>query len=77
MGNAWVQYAKYISIAMVPIVYGLLGLVTYNIVEVYLNLSGKGVDVNDFYQMSVLVMVFINLGLFFLIVLLNGFLHPK
>ena len=77
MGNAWVQYAKYISIAMVPVVYGLLGLVTYNIVEVYLNLSGKGVDVKDFYQMSVLVMVFINLGLFFLIVLLNSFLHPK
>jgi chitin synthase len=77
MGNAWIQYARYISFFMIPIVYGLLGLVTYNIVQVYLDLGGNGVDVNDFYQMSVVVMVFINLGLFFLIVLLNGFIHPK
>lgn len=77
MGNAWIQYARYISMAMAPIVYGLLGLVTYNIVQVYLNLSGSGVDVNDFYQMSVLVMVFINLGLFILIILLNAFICPK
>lgn len=77
MGNAWIQYAKYISMAMVPIVYGLLGLVTYNIVQVYLNLGGSGVDINDFYQMSVVVMVILNLGIFFIIVTLNAFIHPK
>lgn len=75
-GNVWITYARYISIAMGIFTYGLLGLVTYNIVDVYLNLSTTGVDFTNFAQMSVLVMILVNLGVFAFILFLHLFTHP-
>jgi chitin synthase len=76
MGNAWIAYARYISIVMAVYIFGVIGLVAYNIVGVYLDLAGSGVNTNNFSQMSVLVMILINLGIYALIVILHLFTHP-
>lgn len=76
IGNGWIPYARYISIVMALITYGLMGLVTYNIVGIYLNLDSSGINWNDFAQMSVLVMILVNLGIYAFILLLHMFTHP-
>jgi chitin synthase len=77
LGNVWTKYAHYISAAMGFYTYGLLGLVTYNIVVVYLDLNNAGVDWTNFSQMSILVMILVNIGTFFLIIFFHLFTHPK
>jgi chitin synthase len=77
MGNSWIPHAKYVSLVMGVYTYGLLGLVTYNIVGIYLNLSGSGIDLKNFSQMSILVMILINLGIYLMILLLHLFTHPE
>ena len=55
----------------------MLGLVTYNVAIIYLGLGSTGIDVTSFNQMSVLVMFGINIGGFFLLILLHLISHPQ
>lgn len=56
--------------------FSLLGLVTYNLFVVYLNLSGSGIDLTSFTQMSILVMIAVNLVGFFVLIFLHFCTHP-
>jgi chitin synthase len=77
MGGLWTKYAQYVSICFGVFTYILLAMVCYNIIFVYLNLSGNGVDLNNFSQMSILVMILVNLGIFFLILIIHLVTHPQ
>jgi len=77
MGGIWTKYAQYVSVCFGVFTYILLGLVCYNIVGVYLNLNQNGVDFTNFSQMSILVMILVNLGIFFIILIIHIVTHPK
>lgn len=68
---------RYISTVMAFFTFGVLGLVVYNIVGIYLNLNGAGIDFTNFAQMSILVIILANLGIYALILLLHVFTHPE
>lgn len=53
----------------------MLGLVTYNVIFIYLGIGDTGIDTSNFNQMSVLVMLIVNLGGYFLIVVMHVFSH--
>jgi len=76
MGGIWTKYAQHISVVLGLYTWGLVGLVFYNIVAVYLDLNNNGVDWTSFSQMSILVMILINLGLYFFILLIHLITHP-
>ena len=56
--------------------FAMLGLVAYNIIAIYLNLNTTGIDWNSFTQVSILVMIAINIGGYFLLLVLHLFTHP-
>jgi hypothetical protein len=70
-GSVWTQHAHHVSRIFSLATIVLLVLVTYNIAVIYLNLSTTGIDFTSFTQMSVLVMVAINLGGFFFLLLIH------
>lgn len=55
----------------------MIGLVTYNIIGVYLGIGQGGIDTTSFNQMVVLIMCGVNIGGYLLIILLHLFTHPK
>ena len=59
------------------ITFAMLGLVTYNIIAVYLGLTTTGIDFTNFNQMSILIMCGVNIGGYLLIILIHLFTHPK
>lgn len=75
-GNAWLKHSRHLSVAMGLLTISLMGLVTYNVVSVYLSLGNLGVNNTDFSQMSVTVMVLTNIGLFLFLVVLHLITHP-
>lgn len=77
MGNTWIPYSRYISVVMALFTFGVLGLVVYNIVGIYLNLNGSGIDTGNFSTMSILVIVLVNLGVYALVLILHLFTHPQ
>ena len=70
-GSVWTKHAHHISRIFSVITFALLGLVSYNIIVIYLNLNTTGVDTTSFTQMSILVMIAINIIGFFLLLLLH------
>ena len=70
-GSVWTKYAEHVSRVFAILNYIMLGLVTYNVVFVYLGIGETGVDTSNFNQMSVVVMLIINIGGYFLIILLH------
>jgi len=52
-------------------------LVTYNIVVVYLGFTTTGIDFGNFNQVSVLVMTIINLLVYYIIIFMHVFTHPR
>ena len=76
LGNSWINHAKYISIVMGVFTFALVALVAYNIVGIYLDLNSTGVVWTDLSQMSILVMILINLGIYSLLLFLHLFTHP-
>jgi chitin synthase len=55
----------------------MIGLVTYNVIGVYLGVGQGGIDVTNFNQMSILVMCGVNIGGYFLIILVHLCTHTK
>lgn len=76
-GSVWTKHAEAVSIVFSFITFSMLGLVTYNIVAVYLDLTANGINFKSFNQVSILVMCAINIGGYFLIIILHVFTHPK
>ena len=70
-GSVWTKYADNVSRFFSIFTYALLGLVGYNIIVVYLDLSGGGISTSNFTQMSILVMIAINLVGYFLLIFLH------
>jgi cellulose synthase/poly-beta-1,6-N-acetylglucosamine synthase-like glycosyltransferase len=76
-GSVWTKHAEAVSIMFSFITFVMIGLVTYNIVEVYLGLTKDGIDWSSFNQVSILVMCAANIGGYLLIVGLHLFTHLK
>ena len=79
-GSVWTKYAQHVSRVFSILTFAMLGLVAYNIVAIYLNILGPnstGIDFTSFTQMSILVMLGVNVGGFFLLLLLHVPTHGK
>lgn len=57
--------------------FAMIGFVSYNIAVVYLGIGEGGIDTSSFNQMSILIMVGINLGGYLLMILVHIFSHPR
>lgn len=57
--------------------FGMLGLVGYNVIAIYLGIGTSGIDTSSFNQMSVLIMLGINLGGYFMIIFIHCIRHCK
>jgi len=57
--------------------FAIIGLVTYNVIIVYLGIGTTGIDWTSFNQTSIVIMCIINIGGYVLILFLHVFTHPK
>ena len=70
-GAVWVKNAHIVSYALSFFTFGMWGLVTYNILFVYLDFAGNGIDFSSFSQVSILALTVINLGVYYFIVFMH------
>lgn len=70
-GAAWTKHAKYVSAFLSIFTFAMWGLVTYNVIFIYLGLGSTGIDTSNFNQMSILVMSLLNLGCMFLVIFMH------
>jgi len=70
-GSIWTQHAQVISTVLTFFTFGMWGLVTYNIVFVYLGFGTTGIDFSNFNQVSILVMTAVNLVMYYFIVFMH------
>jgi len=70
-GQVWTKHAQVVSIILTCFTFGMWGLITYNVLFIYLGIASTGVDFGNFNQMSILVMTGINLGLFIILIMLH------
>ena len=76
-GSVWTKHAETVSIMFSLLTFGMIGLVTYNIIVVYLGFNDTGIDWTSFNQVSILVMCAVNIVGYLLIIFLHLFTHPK
>lgn len=70
-GAVWTKNAQVISYILAFFTFAMFGLVTYNIIVVYLGFGTTGIDFSSFSQVSVLVMTAINLGVYYIVVFMH------
>jgi len=70
-GAIWTKNAQIISNILAFFTFAMFGLVTYNIIVVYLGFGTTGIDFTSFSQVSVLVMTAINLGVYYIVVFMH------
>jgi chitin synthase len=70
-GSIWTQNAHVISAVLSIFTYAMFGLITYNIVFVYLGFGTTGIDFNNFNQVSILVLTIINLLMYYFVVFMH------
>ena len=70
-GSVWTKHAHIVSGLLSVFTFAMWGLVSYNILSIYLGLGTTGIDFKNFNQMSILVMCAINLGLFYLVIFMH------
>jgi cellulose synthase/poly-beta-1,6-N-acetylglucosamine synthase-like glycosyltransferase len=75
-GAVWTKHAQVISAVLSFFTLGMFGLVTYNIVFVYLGFGTTGIDFTSFSQVSILVMTGINLGVYYFVIFMHLPTHP-
>jgi hypothetical protein len=68
-GKRWVKRAHVLSYALSFFTFGMFGLVTYNLLIIYINL--ENIDMNKFNTASVVIMAFINIGCFGLLLFMH------
>jgi len=74
-GAVWTKNAQVVSRVLSCFTFGMWGLVTYNIIFVYLGFGTTGIDFSSFSQVSILVMTFTNLGLYYFVVFMHAPTH--
>jgi chitin synthase len=75
-GAVWVKNAHVVSTLLSCFIFGMFGLVTYNIVFVYLGFGSTGIDFSSFSQVSILVLTIINLGVYYFVIFMHLPTHP-
>jgi chitin synthase len=70
-GSIWTAHAKIISAVLSGFTFAMFGLVTYNILFVYLGFGTTGINFNNFDQVSILVMTIVNLVMYYFIVFMH------
>jgi cellulose synthase/poly-beta-1,6-N-acetylglucosamine synthase-like glycosyltransferase len=75
-GAVWTKHAHVVSGVLSVFTFAMWGLVCYNILAIYLGLNSTGIDWTSFNQVSILVMVGVNLGMFNIVVFMHLFTHP-
>lgn len=70
-GAVWVKNAHVVSAILAFFTFGMFGLVTYNIVFVYLGFGTTGIDWSSFSQVSILVLTGINLGVYYFVIFMH------
>jgi len=75
-GSVWTKHAQSVSIVLTFFTFAMWGLVTYNIIVIYLGFGYTGFSLTSFSQVSILVMTIINLGSFFFIIFMHLPTHP-
>lgn len=78
-GATWTKHAQYVSSVLSFFTFGMWGLVVYNVIFIYLNVGSSGLSeiMSNFDQASVFILIVVNLGLFFIIIFMHIFTHPK
>jgi len=77
MGSSWTKNAHWVSGLLSIFTFGMWALVVSNVILVYLALGSTGIDVKSFNQMSVLIMTAVNIGLYYFVILMHLFTHPR
>ncbi len=70
-GSIWTKHAHVVSAILSFFTFAMWGLVTYNIVVIYLGFGNTGIDFSSFAQVSVLVMTGINLGVYYIVIFMH------
>lgn len=70
-GAIWTRHAHVVSTVLSLFTFAMWGLVTYNIVFIYLGFGTTGIDWGSFNQVSILVMTGINLGVYYFVVFMH------
>lgn len=70
-GAVWTKHAHVVSAVLSVFTFAMWGLVTYNIVFIYLGFGTTGIDWGSFNQVSILVMTGINLGIYYFVVFMH------
>jgi len=70
-GAVWTKHAHVISGVLSFFTFAMFGLVTYNIVFIYLGFGTTGIDFTSFNQVSILVMTGINLGVYYFVIFMH------
>jgi chitin synthase len=70
-GSVWTKHAHVVSAVLSFFTFAMWGLVTYNIVFIYLGFGTTGIDWGNFNQVSILVMTGINLGVYYFVVFMH------
>ena len=71
LGSIWTKNAQIISNVLAVFTFAMFGLVTYNIIFVYLGFTTTGIDFTSFSQVSILVMTAVNLGIYYFVVFMH------
>lgn len=77
-GAVWTKYAENLSRVFAAMNYFVLGLVGYNIINIYLGFTDPSatIDWTDFTQISVIIMLAINIGGYLLVIFMHLPTHP-
>lgn len=75
-GTNWTKHAEKVSFVLSLFTFTMWGLVTYNIIFLYIFYSQK-LDTSSFYAMSILVMTCVNLGCIIIVIGMHLFTHPR
>jgi chitin synthase len=76
-GSIWTKHAYLVSAVLSCFTFAMLGLVLYNLFFVYLGFTTTGIDYSSFTQVIILIMVIVNIGMYYFLVLMHLPTHPQ
>ncbi len=76
-GRQWSKHAQNVSAILSIFTFLLLGLVAYNIVFIYIRALSGSFDASNITLMIILVLTGLNLGCYFIIMIVHVCSHPK
>jgi cellulose synthase/poly-beta-1,6-N-acetylglucosamine synthase-like glycosyltransferase len=76
-GRQWSKHAQNVSAVLSIFTFLLLGLVAYNIVFIYIRALSGSFDTSNITLMIILILTGLNLGCYFIIMIVHVCSHPK